>query len=66
LAGEPVVSQWFDRQAIETRFLTTISLTELRDGVAALPDGVRKEGLRVALETRIVTLFGRKRPASPV
>ncbi|MCV9997958.1 type II toxin-antitoxin system VapC family toxin [Pararhizobium sp. YC-54] len=57
-AGDPIVLAWLDQQAIETLFLSAISLAELRYGVAALPDGRRKEGLRTALENRVVTLFG--------
>jgi predicted nucleic acid-binding protein len=57
-AGEPAVLAWLDQQNIETLFLTTISLAELRYGVAALPDGRRKDGLGEALEGRIVALFG--------
>lgn len=57
-AGSPAVLAWLDQQDIETLYLTTISLAELRCGVAALPDGRRKDGLAVALESRIVSLFG--------
>jgi predicted nucleic acid-binding protein len=57
-AGEPAVIAWLDEQNIETLFLTTISLAELRHGVAALPDGRRKDGLRMALESRVIALFG--------
>lgn len=58
LAGQAVVSRWLDQQHIETLFLTTISLAELRYGVAALSDGKRKDSLGAALEERIVALFG--------
>ncbi|WP_307268673.1 type II toxin-antitoxin system VapC family toxin [Labrys wisconsinensis] len=57
-AANPAVLAWLDRQAIETLFLTTISLAELRYGVAALPDGRRKSGFGAALEGRILALFG--------
>lgn len=57
-AGEPAVLAWLDQQNIETLFLTTISLAELRYGVAALPDGRRKDGLSAALENRVIALFG--------
>lgn len=59
-AAEPAVLAWLDRQAIETLFLSAISLAELRYGVAALPDGRRKLGLGAALEGRIVALFGER------
>ncbi len=57
-AANPAVLAWLDEQNIETLFLTTISLAELRYGVAALPDGRRKDGLGSALENRILALFG--------
>ncbi|MGH7037572.1 MAG: type II toxin-antitoxin system VapC family toxin [Acetobacteraceae bacterium] len=57
-AASPAVIAWLDRQNIETLFLSTISLAELRYGVAALPEGRRKDGLRAALEERIFALFG--------
>ena len=59
-AADPAVLAWLDDQSIETLFLTTISLAELRYGVAALPDGRRKEGLGAALESRVIALFGRR------
>jgi predicted nucleic acid-binding protein len=57
-AASPAVIAWLDRQNIETLFLSTISLAELRYGVAALPEGRRRDGLRAALEERILSLFG--------
>ena len=57
-SSEPAVLAWLDQQNIETLFLSTISLAELRYGVAALPDGKRKDGLSMALEGRIIALFG--------
>lgn len=59
-AAEPAVLAWLDRQAIETLFLSAISLAELRYGVAVLPDGRRKLGLGAALEGRVVALFGER------
>jgi predicted nucleic acid-binding protein len=57
-AAEPAVLAWLDQQNIETLFLATISLAELRFGVAALPDGRRKDGLKAALDERVIALFG--------
>jgi toxin FitB len=57
-SAEPAVLAWLDQQNIETLFLATISLAELRFGVAALPDGKRKEGLKAALGERVFALFG--------
>ncbi|HEV2572777.1 MAG TPA: type II toxin-antitoxin system VapC family toxin [Beijerinckiaceae bacterium] len=58
-APEAAVLAWLDQQAIETLFLSTISLAELRYGVAALPSGRRKEGLNAALD-RVILLFGQR------
>ncbi|HZZ88861.1 MAG TPA: PIN domain-containing protein [Caulobacteraceae bacterium] len=57
-AADPAVVAWLDQQHVETLYLAAISLAELRYGVAALPDGRRREGLGAALENRIVALFG--------
>ena len=59
-AAEPTVLGWLDQQNIETLFLTTVSLAELRYGVAALPDGKRKQGLSAALDQRVIALFGQR------
>jgi len=57
LAGNPAVLAWLDAQLIETLYLSTISLAELRFGIAALPDGKRKDTLHNSLEQRILPLF---------
>lgn len=57
-AGDPAVQHWLDRQSLDSLYLTTISVAELRYGVAALPDGRRKEALGTAIESRIIALFG--------
>jgi predicted nucleic acid-binding protein len=57
LIGDAAVLTWLNQQNVETLFLTTISLAELRYGVAALPDGKRKDGLGMALESRVIALF---------
>ena len=55
--ADPVVVAWIDAQVVETLYLSTISVTELRYGIAVLPDGKRKEGLRASLDERILPLF---------
>ncbi len=54
---DAAVSAWLDAQPIETLYLTTISLAELRYGIAALPDGKRKQGLSAALNERVIALL---------
>jgi predicted nucleic acid-binding protein len=56
-AGDPGVLAWLDAQAIETLHLSTISLAELRFGIAALPEGRRQEMLRNALDRRVLPVF---------
>ncbi len=55
--GDTRVLEWMDAQLIDTLYLSTITLAELRYGVAALPDGKRKDTLGDNLEKRIVPLF---------
>lgn len=56
-AGDATVLAWMDAQIIETLYLSTISLAELRFGIAALPGGKRQETLHLSLEQRILPLF---------
>ena len=57
LNADPTVVAWIDAQVIETLYLSTISVTELRYEIAVLPDGKRKEGLRTSLDERVLPLF---------
>ena len=56
-SSTPNVLAWFDAQAIETLYLSTISLAELRFGIAVLPEGKRRELLQSSLQTRVLPLF---------
>lgn len=51
------VLAWIDAQIIETLYLSTISLAELRFGIAALPEGKRRDTLHSSLEQRVLPLF---------
>lgn len=57
LAGDAGVLAWLDAQIVETLYLSTISLAELRLGIAILPSGSKKDTLHDSLERRIVPLF---------
>lgn len=57
LSGDAGVLAWIDAQLVETLFLSSISLAELRFGIAALPPGKRKDTLHTSLEQRILPLF---------
>src|SRR5450830_1464402 len=55
--GNTNVLAWIDAQIIETLYLSTISLAELRFGIAVLPEGKRRDTLHSSLEQRILPLF---------
>jgi len=64
-AGDPAVLTWLDAQAVETLFLSTITLAELRFGIAAMPPGKRRDILGRELDQRILPVFeGRVLPFS--
>ena len=44
------VQAWFDAQAVETLYLTSVTLAELLFGVEAMPAGKRRERLTTVLE----------------
>ncbi|HIZ36186.1 MAG TPA: type II toxin-antitoxin system VapC family toxin [Candidatus Ruania gallistercoris] len=57
---EPALQQvvrWLDLQSIETLYLTTITLAEIRFGIASLPVGRRRSTLERRFEEETVTLF---------
>jgi toxin FitB len=56
-APDPRVTEWIDAQALETLFLSAITVAELRAGLALLPAGRRRAGLQESLETRVLPLF---------
>lgn len=56
-SGDTNVLEWIDAQIIETLFLSTISLAELRFGIAVLPEGKRRDTLYSSLEQRVLPLF---------
>jgi predicted nucleic acid-binding protein len=63
--GDPAVLAWLDAQAVETLFLSTITLAELRFGIAAMPPGQRREILGRELDQRVLPIFeGRVLPFS--
>ena len=55
--GDPKVKAWLDAQALETLFLSTITLAEIAFGIAAMPTGERRTRLRRALDEEITPLF---------
>ena len=57
MSPEIRVVEWIDAQPIETLYLSAITVAELRFGVASLPSGRRRTGLRDSLETRVLPMF---------
>ena len=56
-APDTRVIAWIDAQPLETLFLSTITVAELRAGVALLPAGKRRSNLQESLETKVLPLF---------
>jgi hypothetical protein len=48
---------WLDAQVVETLYLTTISLAEVRYGIACLPKGRRRQRLHDRFEGEFMPLF---------
>jgi predicted nucleic acid-binding protein len=62
-APDTRVIEWIDAQPLETLFLSSIPVAELRAGVALLPAGKRRTRLRESLEKWVLPLFaGRALP----
>ena len=55
--GDPRVVAWLDRQPAETLFVSTISVSEILFGIAALPAGKRRNRLAEAFESVVLRLF---------
>jgi toxin FitB len=56
-APDSRVIEWIDAQALETLFLSAITVAELRAGLELLPAGKRRAGLQESLETRVLPLL---------
>lgn len=57
LAPNTDVLEWMDAQPLETLYLSTMTVAELRAGVALLPAGKRRDGLLEHLEKKTLPLF---------
>ncbi len=55
--ADPAVVAWVDAQPLETLYLASITVAELRFGIAVLPAGKRRDALHENLEHRILPLF---------
>ena len=56
-APEPRVAEWLDAQALETLYLSAITVAELRFGIWSLPTGRRRERLHEDMEERVLPMF---------
>ena len=56
-APENRVTEWIDAQALETLYLSAITVAELRFGLASLPVGMRRDRLQASLEKQVLPLF---------
>jgi len=54
---EPRVADWLDAQALETLYLSAVTVAELRFGVHALPAGRRRDRLHEDLEGKVLPMF---------
>ena len=54
---DPHVVAWIDAQAVETLFLSAITVAELRFGIAAIPAGKRRKVLHERLEGDLLPVF---------
>jgi predicted nucleic acid-binding protein len=57
---DEAVVAWLDAQAIETLFISAITIAELRFGIAAMPLGKRQTILRDRLEGEVLPHFSER------
>ena len=56
-APEPRVAEWLDAQALETLYLSAVTVAELRFRVRSLSAGRRRVRLREDLEVQVLPMF---------
>ena len=54
------VLEWIDAQALETLYLSAITVAELRAGIALMPAGKRRHSLHDNLEKRLLPMFANR------
>lgn len=54
---EPAVLSWIDAQLAETLYLASITVAELRFGIAMMPDGKRRAIYHRRLEDEVLRVF---------
>ena len=56
-APNPDVLAWIDAQAVETLYLSAVTVAELRFGVAVMPEGQRRSIYQERLEKEVLPAF---------
>lgn len=59
---DAAVVAWLNGQRLSTLYLSTITLAEMRFGIAQLPEGRKKNGFLYDLEMQILPLFSGRVP----
>jgi len=54
------VLDWLDAQALETLYLSAVTVAELRAGVALMPAGKRQDAVHAYLEDHLLPLFANR------
>lgn len=54
------VLDWIDAQALETLYLSAITVAELRAGIALMPSGKRRDALHENLEKHLLPMFANR------
>jgi predicted nucleic acid-binding protein len=54
------VLEWIDAQALETLYLSAITVAELRAGIALMPAGKRRASLHENLEKHLLPMFANR------
>ncbi len=54
---DPQVVAWIDAQAVETLYLSAVTVADLRSGIAAMPDGKRRQILHERVEGELLPVF---------
>ena len=57
---DPAMSSWVAERATSSLFLTAVTEAELRFGLAVMPPGKRRDGLRAGLERMLDTGFANR------
>ena len=54
------VLEWIDAQALETLYLSVVTVAELRAGIALIPAGKRRDSLHDNLERHLLPMFANR------